>query len=291
MKPVVEHVTDESWYGVIESSYDSQAVRETTETNLEGVVRDIAFGILLKAAFGTEASVAKSAPNGAVYDHTFTVLQSNNHPSLSIWAYDPVATFTSTYNMIEELKVSASANDYVKFNVNLKGKKQTSASTPSVSYTADNAFLARHVELYVATSEAGLDVASALKLNSFELTINKNITMTGIALEPDCFLNQNLIVSGSFETDYINTTDWLDLVKGSTEKFFRIKITNSDVTIGSSANPELSFTFAKAVFNSWDQSDDNDAIVKQTVWFIANFNNTDGFSVKAKLTNTQSAVY
>lgn len=99
--------------------------------------------------------------------------------------------------------------------------------------------------------------------------------MTGISLEPDCFLNQNFVVSGSFETDYINTTDWLDLVKGSTEKFFRIKITNSDVTIGSSANPELSFTFAKAVFNSWDQSDDNDAIVKQTVGFIANFNNTD----------------
>ena len=89
----------------------------------------------------------------------------------------------------------------------------------------------------------------------------------------------------------MNESDWLTLVKAATEKYFRIKILNSDVTIGSTANPELSFTFAKVVFSEWDKSSDNNAIVTQTVGFVANFNNTAGFSTKAKLTNTQSAVY
>ena len=43
MKPMVESVTDESGYGVIESNYDSQVVRETTETNINGIVRDTVF--------------------------------------------------------------------------------------------------------------------------------------------------------------------------------------------------------------------------------------------------------
>ena len=115
--------------------------------------------------------------------------------------------------------------------------------------------------------------------------------MTGVGLEPDCIMNQNFVVSGSFEAKFVNESDWLDLVKAATEKYFRIKITNSNVTIGSTANPELSFTFAKAVFSEWDKTSDNDTLVTQTVGFIANFNNTAAFSVKGKLTNTQSAVY
>lgn len=130
-----------------------------------------------------------------------------------------------------------------------------------------------------------------MELNSFELTINKNLEMTGVGLEPDCILNQNFVVSGSFEAKFVNESDWLTLVKAATEKYFRIKILNSDVTIGSTANPELSFTFAKAVFSEWDKTSDNNAIVTQTVGFVANFNNTAAFSIKAKLTNTQSAVY
>ncbi len=291
MKPVIESAMDESGYWVIESNYDSQVVRETTETNISGIVRDTVFGLLLKATFGTEASVAKSAPNASVYDHTFTVLNTNAHPSLSCWAYDPVGTYTSTYNMVNELKITGAVGDYIKFDLSLLWKKMVTASTPTVAYTSDNPFLARHCLLYVDTTEAGLDSASALDLNNFEINISKNVEMMGIGLEPDCFLNQNFVVTGSFEAVFKNTTDWLALVQGATEKFFRIKILNSDVTIGTSANPEISFTFAKAVFNEWDKSDDNNSIVTQTVGFVANFNNTAWFSMKAKLTNLQSAVY
>lgn len=291
MKPVVETVKDQGGYWVIESDYDSQVAREITETDLNGIVDNVSIGILLKATFGTEASVAKWSPNGAVYDHTFTVLQTNNHPSLSIWAYDPVGTYTSTYNMVKELKITANMWEYVKFDVQMVWKKMVSASTPTVGYASNSQFLARHVKLYVATSEAWLDSADPIQLNSIEFTINKNVEMTGIDLEPDCFLNQNFVISGSLESVFVNNTDWLALTQGATEKFFRIKILNTDVTIGSTANPELSFTFAKAVFTEWDKSDDNDTIVTQTVWFVGHFNNTDGFSVKAKLSNTQSAVY
>lgn len=292
MKPIIESVTDTSWYGVIETNYDSQVSRETSQLNLKWIVDYINIWLLLKATFWSETSTAKTSPNTTVYDHVYSVLNSNNHPSLSARGYDPVWTFTTTFNMVQSLKLTATMNDFVKFDLNLVGKKMTSASTPTVWYTSNAyQFLARHVNLYIADTEVWLDSATALKLNSFELNIEKNIEMTGIWLEPDCFVNQNFVVSGNFEALFTDNATWLDLVRWANEKFFRIQIKNTDQTIWSSANPELSFTFAKAVFNEWDKSDDNDGIVTQTVWFIWHFNNTAWYSAKAKLTNLQSAVY
>ena len=292
MKPIIESVTDTSGYWVIETNYDSQVSRETSQLNLKWIVDYTNIWLLLKATFWSETSTAKSAPNATVYDHLFTVLNSNNHPSLSAWWYDPVGTFTSTFNMVQSLKLTASMSEYVKFEVNLVGKKMTTASTPTVWYTSWNhQFLWRHVLLYTADTEVGLDSATAIKLNSFELNIEKNIEMTWIWLEPDCFVNQNFVVSGNLEALFTDNTTWLDLVRWANEKFFRIKILNTDATIWSTANPALEFTFAKAVFNEWDKSDDNDSIVTQTVWFIWHFNNTAGYSVKSKLTNLQTAVY
>lgn len=291
MKPKVELVKDASGYWVIESDYDSQVVRETSETNLNWIISQTTIWILLKAALWLEASVAKSAPNATVYDHTFTVMQTNQHPSLSVLAYDPVWTYYTVYNMVKTLKITAKMWDYVKYDTTLIWKKITTTSTPTVWYTADNQFLARHVKLYTATTEVWLDSATAIDLNSFEFTIEKNIMMTGIWLEPDCILNQNFVVSWSLESIFTNNTDWLALTQWATEKFFRIEIINTDVTIWTSANPTLSFTFAKAVFSDWDKSDDNDAIITQTVWFVWHFDNTSWFGMKAKLTNVQSAVY
>lgn len=293
MKPIIESVTDTSWYGVIETNYDSQVSRETSQLNLKWIVDYTNIWLLLKATFWSETSTAKTSPNTAVYDHVFTVLNSsNNHPSLSARWYDPVWTYTTTFNMVQSLKLTATMSEYVKFEVNLVGKKMTSASTPTVWYTSNNyQFLWRHVLLYVADTEANLDTATVIKLNSFELNIEKNIEMTGIGLEPDCFVNQNFVVSGNLEALFTDNTTWLDLVRWATERFFRIKILNSDVTIWSTSNPALEFTFAKAVFNEWDKSDDNDNIVTQTVWFIWHFNNTAWYSVKSKLTNLQTAVY
>lgn len=290
-KPILEFAKDESWYWVIESDYDSQVVSETSKTEFPWLVRDISFWALLKAVFWSETSTAKGSPNTSVYDHVFTVLNTNNHPSLSVWAYDPVGTYSTVYNMVDSIKVSWDKWDFVKFNVSLLWKKLTSQSTPTVSYTTENNFLARHVNLYIATSEGWLDSATALPLENFELNINKNVTMTWIGLEPDCLLNQNFVVSWSFTSLYLNNTDWLALAQWATEKFFRISIVNSDVTIWTSANPTLNFTFAKAIFDEWDKSSNNNEIVKQTVWFVWHFNNTAGFSVKAKLSNTQSATY
>lgn len=121
-------------------------------------------------------------------------------------------------------------------------------------------------------------------------TINKNLEMLGIGITPDCIVNQNLVISGSLEAIYTNQ-EWYDLVINSTKKFFEITIDNTDVTIGTAANPKLVFTFAKVSFDEFTRSDDLNAIIKQTINFIGLFNNAEGYSVKAVLTNTVAGAY
>ena len=39
------------------------------------------------------------------------------------------------------------------------------------------------------------------------------------------------------------------------------------------------------------QGSDNNDIIKETVWFIGAFNNTDGYTIKASMINSRSTVY
>lgn len=106
--------------------------------------------------FGSESVAANADASGNVYDHTFSVLQSNNHPSYSVHSYTPIASEVANFCMIEEGGISATKGEEVKLNVSLKGRKLESESTPTVSYTDDNIFLAKHVTLKYADTEAGL---------------------------------------------------------------------------------------------------------------------------------------
>lgn len=290
VNPIIEKYIDEGVLGVIESQSESHVTMETSETSVELPARDQYLWELLIGAFGAQSVATNADASNAVFDHTFTVLQNNNHPSYSVYSYSPIATEVSTFNKIEEFWISASKWEEVKVNVTLKGRALETESTPTVSYTDDNIFLAKHVTLKYADTEAWLASATALSLDSFNFTINKNIEMLGIGETPDCITNQNFVISGSIEATYTNN-DWYNLVKNSTKKFFQIIINNTDVTIGTSARPKLVITFAKASFDEVTKSDDLNAIVKQTVNFIGLFNNDSGYSVKAVLTNTVAWTY
>jgi len=76
-------ITDGSSFGRLEDAVDSDVVTQWSDGTLSAVLRDQHIGTILKAVFGTSASVARSAPNAAVYDTTFTVANNNSHPSLT----------------------------------------------------------------------------------------------------------------------------------------------------------------------------------------------------------------
>lgn len=288
MKPVLEQAEDRGAYGTIDDLYDTQLVKETTETMIEGIVRDDFIGTLLMAAFG-QSAVSWAWPT---YTHSFTRKNDNDHPSLTVHGTDSVGSWYSAYSMLNELTINATSGDFVKFSASFVGKKMTSESTPSVSFTDANPFRARDVKVYFADDEAGLAVASETKVERLSLTIAKNLEVYQALGSEDveAIYNQQFGIVGDFEALFSDTT-LLDYVRNDTTKWCKISIINADVDLWGWVNPQIDIVLSKMTFDDWGRTDDNATIVRQTLGFKALHNATEWYSAKATLINTVSTDY
>ena len=288
LKPIVKKAVDTWGYGVIDERYDSETVQQMTETTLEGIVRDTFFGALLMGVFGTDTPSTVSS----TYVHAFTRANTNTHPSFTVHEFNMVQSYYSAYSMVDELEISAEPWDFVKFSVKMMWKKMVAESDPTPSFVEENDFRASQVKVYFADTEAGLAWASETKVKSFRITINKNLIPYQVLGSDDIdgIYNQQFTVTWDLEALF-NSTTLYGLFAASTKKFMRITITNTDVTIGSGQNPKLEFIFGRVALEDWGKTQDNNDLVMQTMWFVGEFNATDGFTLKANLQNLQSAAY
>lgn len=149
-----EVVNDESSLGVIADAVDSYVTKRWAEGNIEGNVNVNNFGYAMLSAFGSVSS-AETVGTGA-YQHDFSVLESNEHPTLTIGVDDPVeGDLAFAGAMLESLEVSAEVGGFVTFTASYKSKKEASA-THTVVYTTDYTLLARHCGIKLADTLAGL---------------------------------------------------------------------------------------------------------------------------------------
>lgn len=80
-------MNDESSFGVIADSVESYITKQWAEGNIEGNVNVNNFGYALLSAFG---SVSSAVATTGAYTHSYSVLESNEHPTLTIGVDDPV---------------------------------------------------------------------------------------------------------------------------------------------------------------------------------------------------------
>lgn len=286
MTPVVEKARDTGAYGVIDELRATDTVKKMTETSFSAIVRDDWFGLILLAAFG---SVNSSTVSGSVKDHTFTVKQDNDHPSFTLSNVDPVEQDQAPYSMLDELEVDAVTGDFVKITAKFKGKALASTSGLSVSFTAGNDFLTKHCTVKIAPTAAVVAAAASVAVTRFKFTINKNVVDYQAFGDADvnALFNQQWTVKGEFEMLY-NSVYYRDVFQDEgddSKRAIQFKLLNSDVTIGGSYNPTITFTFYKVGLTTWSKSDDNNAIVKQTVGFEAEYSVSDSKTMQAVLRN------
>lgn len=282
IKPVVTTLRNENTYWVIDEVYDAQPIKEHTEANLEGILSDRIAGYFLLWALWS-SSVTGSWP----YTHAFTVLNNNAHPTFTLWGKDDVKSFSSAYSMVSEFGISAVIGEYVNFTASFMWKKLVSESAPTVTYSCtENPFRARDVKVYFSDTEGSW--GDAIPVTSLNLTIAKNLYdhQTLGSLDIDSIHNQQLNVSGDMELLYEADT-YLWFVRAWTKKFTKIEIVNTDVA----GDPTMTFILGKTAFETRDQTDGNNDIVKQTVWFVGAYNCTAEYSIKATLINAVATDY
>lgn len=241
---------------------------------------------------GTSSATAAAAYETTVRGHLFERLNSNNHPSYTVYGVDSVGTYRSPYSMLEQLDIELAVGGYLTFNATFKGKKEESTSATPAFTTEENHFLAKHGNLYLASALSGLSAATATKISSFKLTIQKNLEdyQAFGSVDVDSIHNKQFKVFGEL-TALFTATTLKDLVLNSTKRAMRLEIINSDATIGSAGNPTLRFDLAQVSFENWAKQGGNDDLVMQTLGFEMEFSVDDAEGIVALLLNTRTTAY
>lgn len=233
----------------------------------------------------------------AVKGHFFERLNSNTHPSFTIYGSDPVGDDRAAYCMVDSFEVEFKVGDYAKFNAKFKGKKLASTSAQNPVYTADNPFLAKHASVKFATDESGLNAATASTVQRFKLTINKNLVDVQAFGDTDIasIHNQQFSIAGDLEAIY-NATTFRDYVANSNKKACRIAAVNNEVTaiLSDSANsiyPSLYIDMARISFEEWSRSNENNGLVNQTMGFSGEFDVSTAMTLEILLINKNATGY
>lgn len=240
---------------------------------------------------GTSGATMTPTFDNTLRTHFFTRLNSNNHPSYTLYGDDPVGTFRAAYGMLDSIDFECAVGDFLRIKSSWMAKKEASTSaTPS--FVEENHWLAVHASVKFADTLEGLDSATAVSVERVKLTIQKNLEDYQAFGDTDVasIHNKNFAVMGDL-TAIFNSTTLKDYVVNSTKKCMRIEFLNDDVTIGSASNPILRFDMPSVGFESWERDSDNDALTRQTLGFVAEFDPTESETIHALLQNARTTAY
>lgn len=283
----VDQIVDESSTGVIEDSPNASIVSKYAEGEIEGNIYDKSFGLLLLAALG---QVSTSGPaQSTVYTHSFTVLQTAQHPSLTLFLDDENQDYKYALGVLRSLELTVMLGQYARYKAAFRSKVGATA-TISPTYSTENFFLPQHGTIKTATNLAGLGAASAINIRSVKLSIDKNSEddrKIG-STDPVDILNKQFGVTGSLELVF-NDNSFKTEMLGDTAKAMRIALTNTDVTIGTSLNPALTIDLAKVKFSKFERKYANGDIVTASVDFKAHYSLADAAMITAQLVTTQTS--
>lgn len=270
-------------------SNGSEIVQTRAEGDLEFNLRLNSIGWIFQSLFGSSTPVAKSAPNAAVYDHTFSVLLNNpQHPTLTLGLGAPNAQDYEYKNaVVNSLEIRTPVDDLVNATVGFIAKSEAEHADYTASFaTSDSCFRQQDVSIKIAADTASLAGATTIKLKELTLSINNNARpdMNIGSLSPNDVLAMLMEIGGSFKIDYQGKT-YHDLFTAGTSQALQITMTRTDLTIGSSANPALVITLPKITFEDLTPDRPLDDVVKEDIKFIAHYDATAAKAISVVLTN------
>lgn len=276
---------NKSAIGVLDQYSGAEITQQWAEGSISGKLTDQTLGILLFGALGSH-SVGTTSGETTVYDHTYSESQSNTSQSLSITRVDPNQTLGYALAMVDSFELDVKTGDFVRHTTKFTSQPgATQTATPA--YIAENEWKAKNVTVKMATSVGGLSGATAIPLNNLKLTVNKGVTPYYVVGQnnPSEIFSTNVTVTGSFQLRYTDNTYFTPRFNNTVEAI-QIKIANTDVTLGSAANPTLTFTLPQCYLNTFKIDNSLDGMVQQTIDFTAAYSIGAGYAIQAVLTNT-----
>lgn len=278
----VEYIQEDSGFGTIHNKTNSTIGKVWGEGGFGGPIYDKGFGLLLYNLLGTVNSAVKET---TAYTHTFTVQEGVNHQSLTVSFDDAIQDYAYSLGMITDMEINYELGKIVEYKAGFLSKDgETATLTPA--YAAENHFRPKDFELKIAATTADFAGATPETIRSMKLKVTKNVDPDQIlgSVEPRDFVNKNLEISGEFTMVYENGTLRGYSVAG-TKKAMQIKLTNADVTIGATSNPELKIILNQVAFDDYSREKSLNDLVLVTYAFTGEYKMADSKAIQIELTN------
>ena len=279
--PQVEKVIDESSFGRLEESATSRRVKHWYEGEVSGNLHADSIGYFLYNLYG---DVDTAEPETGVYEHTFELDNAISHPTLSLFVKDPVKDEVYNGGVVSTLEITANMDEIVTFSANLMAKTSND-STETVTYEKEYDFVGKDISVKFADTEAGLAGATPVKAKTLTITWDAGSISDFVfgSDTPDNIYNGRFAIGVSLERNYTDQT-FEDLFKSDVAKYMQISIEGDEV-LPEDERPAIIVTLNKVQVQSWDKSDDLDALSTETVELKAFYNTTDSEQSKVLLRN------
>jgi hypothetical protein len=280
--PKFEYAVDDNSHGVLEESDNRRVTKKWIEGDLEGILHADAIGYILVNLLG---SGAETTLDTGVYQHVYTVQQSIEHPSLSLFT-KLGGIKQSVFNgaMVNSLNINASQNDFVRFSANFMAKEGVvNSDTPS--YDTEYDFIAKDITIKMADTEAELAAASAISIKDLDITIEQGLIKDDVlgSYYPDDIYNSKFSIKGKFTKNYSDTVFEI-LAAGNSSKYMKITI-EGEADLGGGNHPKLEFLLYKGMITNWEPGGANDELVTESIEFTGFYSDTDEAAVEVTLVN------
>ena len=260
--------------GVLDDSADQYVTEKWGEGTIEGEIRDKSFGLMLYAALGA----CNSGANGAAYNHTFTLAQTNQHTSLSIFFDDPNGDYMYELAMMDNLEITIETGKLATFVAGFISRPhQTTSITAGINsvptkatLATENKFIATNAQLRIANDRNAFGPAPLIKVQSLKITFTKNLRRKHVlgSIMPDDIINQSVAIEGSFTLPY-ESHMYKDLNLDNTYKAMEITLENRAVDLGGGITPKIRIVLPRVGFHDWSRDLPKGELAEQTVNFRA----------------------
>lgn len=184
-----EFATDSQAYGIIEDNVNLTHTKKWAQGSLQGNLGDTTAGFLLHGMFGGYAK-SGSGP----YTHTFTVGESAQHQSLTLFKHDPITGQDYNYanGVIEKFELNIALKQFVQYTASMLAFSGVAQSAFTPSTTTENRFVPQYLAASFAPTYPGLS-GSLTATGTAASTVN----VTACSINVYTYLKIGMTVTGT----------------------------------------------------------------------------------------------
>ena len=261
---------EEQGMGNIADSDSIYVTLKMGEGEVESQLYDSALGYILTSLLGAVPVTTGGNP----YTHTFTLSNTNQQKSLSLYWKDPDRSYMFPLAVVDSLNVKVEPSGIISYTIGFKSKsaRDWTSQTPDFK-TLGSKFLHQHAETRLATSIAGLSGATAISLKNLDLTISRNTIFDEVigTVEPEDILGQQISVEGSLDLNLEDDTYRNYMLNGSYRAL--------ELKLNRSSSSSLTLQFPRVDFTEWEPDYTLNEIAKQKINIKANYDSANALAI------------